>query len=271
MNGCAPAGCRSPEHHGPTSPIIDPRRPLCESCLTSSTRDIRSLALDFRDLSMNLARQGTAFRTSMVSESAELAVPMRLSVDELMREIAWQLQVWEPPVREAARLSPERTVGVRMGWAVAEAVAVIAPRVDVLAALPPTWGLAEGIDAGPVEHDGVWAVGALVGLHRRARSMLGLTRLITRLPGECSACGATALQRESGSETVQCAVCWEAWTHDDYRRYVGLVAASLRAGNGPEINGEPRSSPAEGADHPRQGSRRERARRRDRDTDRVMP
>jgi ribosomal protein L37AE/L43A len=104
---------------------------------------------------------------------------------------------------------------------------VIAPRVRVLANVPLTWGFADGFAAGLVERDGVYAVASLRLLHRRARTTLGLSRLVVRLPGECSGCGASALERENGSETVSCSHCGRRWTGDDYRRYVGLVLSEM--------------------------------------------
>lgn len=182
--------------------------------------------LDYRDLEQWLPRGGGGMSTR-IAGTADPSTPMRLTVDELQRDIAWTLAVWEPPVREAARLSPERTVGVRPGWAVATAVDVIAPRVHLLAALPLTCGYADGLAAGPVERDGVYAVASLRALHRRAQSMLGLTRLVVRLPGGCSGCGATALERENGSDDVRCGHCGRRWSGEDYRRYVGLELAAL--------------------------------------------
>ncbi len=227
MTSCVPTfGCRSAEHSGRQSTVIDPKRPLCTPCLDRAARSIRSLVDDYRDLALDVGRQSSSSMQPIVSGSADLSTPIRLGVDALAREIHWTLTVWEPAVRESARLPPEKTSNVRIGWAVATAVSVIAPRVDVLAALPLTCGYADGLDAGPVERDGVYAVGQLVGLHRRARAVLGVTRLVTRLPGECSGCNAMALQREDGSDHVDCGRCRRSWTWDDYRRYVLLTLAA---------------------------------------------
>ena len=140
----------------------------------------------------------------------------------------WALTVWEPAVREADGLSPEIARGVRPGWAVANAVAVIAPRVPILHGLPPTACFADGLEAGPVERDGRYAVEQLRRLHRRARSILGITRLVFRLPGECSAsCVGWTLRRAAGSDTVWCASCNRRWTYDDYQKYVQLMTVDL--------------------------------------------
>lgn len=205
---------------------VTDRCTLCRSCLVAAERDIWALKLDYRDLEQWLPRPlaGTGQR---VGGTADPGTPLRLPVDALQRDIAWALAVWEPVVRELGRLTPERCAGVRPGWAVSTAVNVIAPRVVVLANAPLTCGYADGLAGGLVERDGVYAVASLRELHRRARSMLGLSRLVVRLPGDCSGCGASALERENGSGSVTCANCARRWTDDDYRRYVGLLLVEM--------------------------------------------
>lgn len=202
------------------------RSPLCDGCLDVVGRDVRALVLDYRDLAQLLAPGAKA--RPVVSGTTDAAVPLDLGVDTLMRDIAWTLAVWEPPVREAAGLCPERVRGVRAGWAVATAVSVLAARIELLAGLPPTWGYADGLDAGPVERDGVYAAASMRALHRRARSALGLSRLVVRLPGPCSTCGATWLQRDPGEDGARCPVCNASWSGDDYAKYVGLQLAARR-------------------------------------------
>lgn len=209
------------------------RGPLCVDCLTVAHREIRSLVLDYRDLAQRLVP--TAGVGMRISGTPDPVAPMNLDIDALMSAIVWTLTVWEPPVREAARLPPMPDGAVRGGFAVASAVRVIAPRVDVLAALPPTWGFADGWAAGPVERDGVAAVDSLRELHRRARHVLGLTRLVHRLPGACSGCGLSALRRDDGSDTVRCDGCGRRWTHDDYQRYVGLLLAESEMPRAPAV------------------------------------
>lgn len=199
---------------------------LCEPCLRLAARDVRALVWDYRDLAQRIAAGGGAASTRSAPGPR---IPIDLGVDALQRDIAHTLTVWEPPVREAAGLSPETTRGVRPGWAVATAVAVIAPRVALMSTLPASWCFQEGPEAPPALWDGLGGLEALRGLHWRARYALGVTRLVQRLPGECSACGLEALRRADGSDTVHCAGCGRRWTYDDYRRYVGLMLGALGA------------------------------------------
>jgi hypothetical protein len=221
VNGPACVGAGRP------SPALD-RCPLCRECLAVAARDVAALTLDYRDLAQLLPPGGTAM-AARVSGTTTPPIPLDLGVDALQRDIAWTVCAWEPAVRERAGLPAEVTRGVRPGWAVAAAVAVIAPRVDVLASLPPTLCRADGLDAGLVERDGVYAVASLRALHRRARSALGLSRSVVRLPGTCASCGAEALERESGSDWVRCGHCAGRLTADEYRAYVGLAVAQPRA------------------------------------------
>jgi hypothetical protein len=201
---------------------------LCEDCLRLAQRDIAALVWDYADLEGRIPAGGGAL-TTRVSGHRDPPTPIDLGVDALQRAIAFTLTVWEPPVREAAGLSRERTRGVRPGWAVASAAAVIAPRVALLSALGPLSGYQDGWDAGPVERTGVDGIGALRRLHGRCRAVLGTTRLVHRLPGSCSGCGMEALSRVDGRDTVHCGACARRWTYDDYRRYVGLLLGAMGA------------------------------------------
>lgn len=203
------------------------RAPLCPACCQRTGLQISALARDYADLEGELMPTQRGLGARSVSSGDDTGTPLAVGVEALQRSILWALTVWEPPVREAAGLPPERTRGVREGWAVAAAVRVLAPRVEVLAALGPTWGYAEGLDAGPVARDGIWAVGDLCHLHRQARTVCGLTRRTFHLPGECSRCGASALLRVDGADIIRCGRCDQRWTDDDYRQYVSLTLAQM--------------------------------------------
>lgn len=201
--------------------------PICDSCAESAAHEIALLPLDYFDLKRDCARH---FGTSDVKiarpypRGVEL---VDLFVDELCSDIAWTLTVWEPPVREAARLAGEASTGIRAGWAVSVAARVLAAHVRTFAGLRAVTGYADGLAAGPVVRDGRDGIAALRALHARARSRLGLTRRVFTLPGECSQCCAWSFRRADGSDTVWCAGCGGRWTFDDYQRYVNLTVASL--------------------------------------------
>jgi hypothetical protein len=213
--------CAAYDRVGRAPAPADAGGPLCRACCARAESDIRALPIDYWELQDELV-PGRATELGRRGGSPD-RVPLALHVEALQRDIVWTLQVWEPPVREVAGLPPEQTRGVRDSWAVAVAAGVVAPRIGLLVALGPTCGYADGLVAGPVERDGLYAVESLRRLHRLARSALGLTRRVFVLQGDCSGCGATALRRRDASDTVWCDACNGRWSFDDYQRYVGLV------------------------------------------------
>jgi hypothetical protein len=218
VTGCA---------NDPTHDRAEPAAALCGPCLDAASRDLMALPRDFADLEALLPASTAGALRTRVSGSGEAPSPLNLGVDALQRAIHAAVTAWEPAVREAARLAPERTRGVRDGWAVAAAVDVMAPRTALISTLAAQWCLQDGVETGPVFRDGCEALRAFRGLHGQARAILGVRRLVHRLPGECSRCGLEALRRPDGSESVFCAGCGQRWTWDDYRRYVSLILGNI--------------------------------------------
>lgn len=200
---------------------------MCDGCLGRGRFDIEALRRDYAALTAELVPAGGRPRDAHVSGGdPDAPVPLALNIDALQRDIAWTLAVWEPPVRELLGLDTPPAGNVRGSWAVGRGARLLARQVRALAALPPTWGYADGLDAGPVERDGVYAVASLRTLHGTAQRMLGATTaapLTTSLPGSCPSCGATgSLLTADGSGRVLCAVCGAAHSRDEYRRSYGM-------------------------------------------------
>jgi hypothetical protein len=200
--------------------------PLCPGCLVRAAADIAHLPTDYVDLEAELVPGQRGMRARVSGGATGSAEPLALDVEALQRAIVHTLTLWEEPVREAVGLPDAVTRGVRDVWAVTVAAGVLAPRIAVLAALGPTLGYALGPECPPVTRTGVQAVTALRRLHRRAVTTLGVPRAIQALPGDCSGCGAAALRRSDGSDTVRCAHCGRRWSLDAYRRYAGLILES---------------------------------------------
>jgi hypothetical protein len=215
-------GCANDPQHGPAPSGAA----LCGPCLDRAERAIAALTWDYAALEALLPTPAVTLRTP-ISGRREAPCPVNLGVDALQRAIHAALTAWEPAVREAAGLPPERAAGVRPGWAVAAAVDVMAPRTALISTLAAQWGYFDSGEGEPSLRDGCDALRAFCRLHWRARALLGGGRLVHRLPGECSRCGAEALRRADGSETVHCAGCSRRWTWDDYRRYVSLILDTL--------------------------------------------
>lgn len=200
--------------------------PLCEGCLNRAAYDIAELPRDYAALTAELLSPGRGGADVFVTGGdVDAPVPLALAVDELQRDIVWTLTTWEPPVNELLRCPLYATAGLRPWRAVRLAAALLASHdgIRALAALPLTCGYADGLDAGPVERDGVYALAALRELHRRADRMVGATPLTRALPGDCRQCGAAALLHVDGAATVCCGACGRRESHDDYRYRVSLV------------------------------------------------
>lgn len=191
------------------------RSPLCDGCLASAGNGITALTYDYVDLEQLIGSAGPAGEP--VSGTREPKILINVAVEALQRAIWRDVTTWEDAIRDHARLS-DPPVRVRDGHAVQRAVGVIGAHLVLLANLGPVvvWG------TGAAEVDGAAGILAMARLHRSARSMLGVTRETTSLPGECSACSRHALRRDAGSDTVHCGLCGARWPIDDYERYVAL-------------------------------------------------
>lgn len=199
------------------------RRPLCRDCEYESEREIRLLPYDYVDLSQLIVRRGGTTETKIARPKPSSIPPIDVEIEALRAGIAWQLNVWEPHVRWSAGLPLRPSGPVRQGWRVQAATDVIAPRTQLLAALPDTWCYADGAEADPLFCTGAEAILRLRALHRRARAVAGLTRRIFTLPGDCPNCGGLALRRQDGADRVYCAVCRGQWPYEQYTRWVNVV------------------------------------------------
>lgn len=198
--------------------------PLCDGCLSRAAADIRELPRDHALLTAELIPAGRPRDAYVSGGDPDAPVPLSMHVDEMQRAIVWAVTVWEPPLREALALTAAPASGVRPAWTVRNGCALIARHVRTLAALGPTWGYADGLDAGPVERDGVYAVDSLRRVHEVAQRVLGTSPQVTALPGACSGCGgAGGLLREDGSDQVRCQVCGTSEHYDAYRRGYGMT------------------------------------------------
>lgn len=246
--------CRDFDHtRGLPALLGDPSTPLCPDCLMVAERDVRNLPYDYIDLEQMLPQpiSRPLDTQSGYGGSRDLPVPLRVHVDELQRAIWWVTTCWAEVLGEHQRLSDPPWLGrqtdrdprrrVRDGYAVKWAVGIITPRVRDLARLPAVdladYPLVDPAEA--IQHHGT-EIATLSGaqglihmtrLHARVRSMLGITRRITRVPGRCG-CGLDGNYLYRGEPhyerdpcPVYCGACPNQWTTEEYEQYVGLMQA----------------------------------------------
>lgn len=229
--------------------------PLCPACLDAAARDVRGLVYDYVDLAqLHEASLSQAITEKTSGGSPESPTLIADHVEELQAEIVHALSVWEYELRITYRLSDPGTFAplwktavydginlarrqpvtyrARAGAIVQRAVAVIAPRLDRLAALPATLVCLTGHEDEPMEVAGWEAVQHLQRLHSRARAALGRTTRKFWIPGECWTCDAVPLRGVDGplwrSEPRQpedpmevcCSQCTASRPYPDYEIYL---------------------------------------------------
>lgn len=204
---------------------------LCFHCLESAERDVRALVLDYRDLEQHLPPSLGVWGDGLPRGTSSRPLPLNEHVLNLQHEIWWLTDAWDAVVRDASRLSdkPPRT---RAGWAVQQSVAILAPRLDVLAAVTSVemWDYPGAVvvtdRCSPVA--GWQGVLDLAALHRRARSALGLSndRPALLVGVRCRGCDVKSkLTRDHDSGEVWCRACGQRYTAEEYTRWTAMLVA----------------------------------------------
>lgn len=153
--------------------------------------------------------------------------PINYAADSLAREIAYTAVQWEAVVRERARLADMPEVAQPTYDDLNRAARTLAAHYSALLATPATDLL--DYDGQPATACGADAVVALTALHRRARSMVGLTTKTTAEPGPCPHCGHETLRHRDGSDTVHCVTCRQSMTWNDYQDSISIVPLARAA------------------------------------------
>ena len=197
-----------------TAAEVDDRNPLCPGCLQVAQRDISRLAIDYADLHGHLYPSLGQWGDGQPGYTGEPAMPLRGDVEALQRAIWTTTTTWEEILRDHCGLS------VNPHLTVATAVAVLEPRVEMLARIGPVDLNGPTVHDPPEDMTGAEAILAMMRLHQHARSVLGLTDDTRRLPGYCqnTKCLRPDLRQDNGSETVYCGVCAATMTRDDYEK-----------------------------------------------------
>ena len=171
----AGADCKARDEHGNPA---DDSWPLCWWCLEAAQGPVEGLPADYAGLEQQIPRRGSARGDGMPhARHVDAALPINEDAFDLQRELWWLVTAWEEVVREAAGLPmvDDWSKRRRDGAAVAAAVRVLAPRLDVLCRVESAemWGY-PGF-AGFTVVAGWQGVLDLSALHYRAQGALGLS------------------------------------------------------------------------------------------------
>lgn len=224
--------CRNSDHcRQPTTA----QSPLCPVCLDHATRDIRALLWDWIDLEQLQIPSLAQALTGQPNGTAAPAMPLSGAPEALQAEILHVTTTWETEIRAARRLADPNPGPVRDGHAVQRATRLLANHIQALAELTAAAVYPTGCEDQPTDMDGTDAIGAITGLHRRARAMLGRTVRTFWIPGDCWGCDARTTPGTNGplyrseptkhedEPPVWCAQCGEWRSYDDYQQAIAMI------------------------------------------------
>jgi hypothetical protein len=189
---------------------------LCDTCARHVERAIADLPTDYTALNLILGK-GSTVGGEPVRMTRELPIPLRPHVEALQREMVTETGLWAGSV--AAVLNTEwRVAGrVRPGWLLDRACKLLAAAPSVFLALRDEqhvrWEYGHRV---LVSRDGLDGALEMLRLRHKARAYLGQTRLVHKLPVPCPRCEAMALEREDGSELIECRECARRYTWSEY-------------------------------------------------------
>lgn len=219
-------GCRAWTGREPAE--CDGRALLCRWCLEVAERDVRALTLDYRDLEQLLPPALGVWDDGMPRGQSS-PLPLRESILDLQTAIWWLVDAWDDVVRDAHRLS-DKPARVRQGWAVQQCVAILAPRLHLLAEIEPVTMWTYCGHPGALDVPGWQGVLDLAQMHHRARAALRLTEPTPDIAwgvlcrGPCDL--VSTLVRKPGEDDWRCRMCGEHYTAAAYTDWVGILAAA---------------------------------------------
>lgn len=188
---------------------------LCDTCTRHVERALGELPGDYTKLNLILGK-GTTVGGEPVRMTRELPVPIRLHIEALQRDLVREADAWARSVANV--LNVTWTTGrVRPGWRLDRACQLLSGSTTAFLALRDEkhviWECGHRYIAA---RDGLDGAQNFLRLHQRCRVFLGYTKLTHRLPVPCPRCEAMALEREDGSDLIECRECNRPYTWDEY-------------------------------------------------------
>ena len=215
--------------------VTDTANTVCTRCRRDIELAVAELWDDYRCLDslflVPTEHAGSEIRSGIPGSQ----VPVNVFSDALMHDIA------DAIYRCAAAITPNPAQSAQTAFAqFVTCRGIVQRNIDTLLAAPPTkhllWNRA-GDDYLAEMLDGVQLALALVTLHRRAVSLVGVERPRERMPVPCPQCGSRQLGRDVNpdgiDDDVSCRACGSSWTDQEYRRLT-QVGAAIMKGEQPE-------------------------------------
>jgi hypothetical protein len=197
---------------------------LCNTCTRHVERTIAELPIDYVSLNTILGK-GATVGGEPVRMTKELPVPIRLHIEALQRAMVYEVDLWATSVASAMRVQWNPPGGVRPGWRLDRACSLLATSLDTFLDLRDekhtVWEYGHRY---AIARDGVDGALTMLRLHHRARVFLGATKLVHQLPVPCPRCEAMALEREDGSDCIECRECNRPYTWTEYEHLCLILA-----------------------------------------------
>lgn len=198
-------------------------RPICDGCASALADALAAFPSLLRALEDELPRGYQSIGDAPVSGGdPEPGLPIRLEVDEAIRDLAAVLQRWADRVWAILPGVPAHVVravrfqreGRQPRDMVTLSVWILTNRISVLLALAAAGDElvpAFEPDAEPRRLDGGDGALELLHVHHRALRITGQTRRWNKLDEPCRACGVAAVGHWDGADPVKCRACRTEW------------------------------------------------------------
>lgn len=214
--------CLRWEHHAETGGRLGARinaeHGLCDPCARHVEKVLTELPRDYVELHQVLARVPQLGR-DQVSGTPELPIPIRTEVEALQTALVHEALCWAESVADVLGivLDTQHARDARPGVVLQRSCRLLASSVTVLLALRDVHHLGWVYGCCTVlTRDGLDGALELLELHHRVRAVTGQTRFVQELDAPCPRCEHCALQREDGSEVIDCVACGRRYTWQEY-------------------------------------------------------
>jgi hypothetical protein len=203
---------------------------LCGVCERHVERALADLPRDYVVLNTLLGKGSTA-GGEPIRMTKELPIPIKVHVEALQRDMVREAMAWACSVAEVLNVRFAVHGGVRPGWLLSRSCALLSGAPSAFLALRDCkhtrWEYGHRV---VVARDGLDGALNLLRLHQKARAYTGQTRLVHRLPVPCPRCEAMALEREDGTDTIDCTDCLRRYTWAEYEKLCLILAGRSEAG-----------------------------------------